>query len=121
MWLTLMRMVLKAMGSPSVTTGSATSRLKVTSRSRKDQQAGLFRQCLRMTAALTVFPSTVAMAAPVTPMWKRRMKTGSRAILVKVPARFAIMDALAAPSARIRFIYTLENRITGAPRAMTRR
>ena len=53
------------------------------------------------SAAVTIWPMTVATAAPIMPQWKRKIMMGSRMMLVMAPARVAIIAKRGLPSERM--------------------
>ena len=66
----------------------------------------------------SAFPSTVATAAPATPILNPKIKTGSRMILRNVPDKFAAIDSFTEPSARRIFTKALENSMIVEPEPM---
>ena len=61
------------------------------------------RNLLRYTSVIpqeTTYPRTVAMAAPVTPIWNTKIKMGSRIVFKIAPLNVAIMAKTGLPSAR---------------------
>ena len=53
------------------------------------------------SAAVTIWPKTVATAAPIMPHLQPKMKMGSRMILNTAPASVEIMANFGSPSARM--------------------
>ena len=62
-----------------------------------------------------MFPMVVAIAAPVAPIPKTEMKTGSSTILAMVPIILPIMASRLAPSTRITKLQAADQMINGAP------
>ena len=52
----------------------------------------------------TTCPITVAQAAPAIPMWKPKIKVGSRIVLMIAPVKVQVMENFGLPSARTRFV-----------------
>ena len=64
-----------------------------------------------------MFPITVAIAAPLTPISRARIIMGSSIMLTTVPMRLPIMEAFVAPSPLTILPNAVANIIKGAPKA----
>ena len=58
------------------------------------------------------------MAAPEAPIFKVKISTGSIRMFTTLPPTLPIMDSLAIPSARSRFVWIKVSTTRGAPRAI---
>ena len=80
-------------------------RAMVRRRRRKSPRAGLMiRAWARYqmdNTAVTIWPMTVATAAPIMPQWKGKIMMGSRMMLVMAPDRVATMAKRGLPSERM--------------------
>ena len=114
------RMLLMPFGRPTARICRSRTGFRIAYHGENTMAEACFRIAKTNITEDTRFPSTVASAAPATPILKERINSGSSSRLVTVPAILLIMPGRMIPSARIVEAMEMLKSISGEPSARMR-